>query len=134
MDKTIKLITKIGVVALVVVAIIFTVWMKLDISLTVAYITLGIAVFVALIFPLVRIIVNPKQLIKVLLGAVAIGAVVLISRLIASNDFTAQQLEKLHVTESTSVWVGAMLNLTFIVGIVAILAAIFLAVKGSISK
>ena len=134
MDKIIIKITKIGILALGAVALLFTILMNIDAILMVAYITFGIAVVIALIFPLIHMASNPKGAVKALLGVAAIAVLGLISYLLASNNFTAQQLEKLHITESASVWVGAGMNLTFIVGIVAVLAAIFLAIKGSISK
>jgi len=91
-------------------------------------------VVTALIFPIVHMISNPKGAVKAFLGVVAILVLGLISYLFATNEFTAIQLEKLQITESASIWVGAGLNLTFIVGIVTILAAIFLAIRGSILK
>jgi hypothetical protein len=145
MNKKEKTILRIAVFALMAVAVVFQILMIifppqgqdspiLGGYLTLAYISLGIAVVTALIFPIIHMISNPKGAVKGLLGVAAIVVLALISYLFASNDFTAQQLEKLHVTEGTSVLVGAGLNLTFIVGIATVLAAIFLAVRGSISK
>jgi hypothetical protein len=94
----------------------------------------GIAMLTAFIFPAIRMASNPKQAIKGLLGVVAIVALAGISYLFASNDLSAQQLEKLQITESTAVLVGAGMNLTWIVGICAIGAALFLALRGSFSK
>jgi hypothetical protein len=152
MDKTIIKIAKIGAFVIGAIALVF--WLLLMIKssmfktatpeamsspilgnyLVVAYISLGIAVVVALIFPLIHMVSNPKGATKALLGVAAIVVLGLISYLFASNNFTAQQLEKLKITEGTSVFVGAGLNLAFIVGIATILAAIFLAIRGSISK
>ncbi|MCL2042026.1 MAG: hypothetical protein FWG84_08335 [Bacteroidales bacterium] len=142
MDKKIILIAKIVAFALVAVALIFLILLLVNPTsdavignyLTVAYITFGIAVVTALIFPIVHMISNPKGAVKAFLGVVAILVLGLISYLFATNEFTAIQLEKLQITESASIWVGAGLNLTFIVGIVTILAAIFLAIRGSILK
>ena len=152
MDKKIILIAKIVAFVLVGIALILTILMFFKSSelqtvtpqamaspilgnyLIVAYITLGIAVITALIFPIVHMISNPKGAVKALLGVAAIVVLGLISYLFSSNDFTAMQLEKLQVTESISIWVGAGLNLTYIVGIATVVAAIFLAVRGSILK
>jgi membrane protease YdiL (CAAX protease family) len=142
MNKKGKNILKVAVFALMAVALIFQILVFVYPSgaqilggyLTLAYISLGIAIFTMLIFPIIRMFSNPKGAIKFLIGIAAIVIIGLIFYLIASNDFTPQQLEKLRVTESTSNWVEAGLNATFTVGIVAILAAIFLAIKGSISK
>jgi hypothetical protein len=134
MDKTIIKITKIGLLALGAIALLFTVLMNIDAILVVAYITLGIALFIALLFPVIHMVSNPKGASKAFLGVAVIVVLGLISYLFASNDYSAIKKEKMHITESASVWVGAGLNLTFIVGIITALAAIFLAIKGSISK
>jgi len=142
MDKKIILVAKVVAFALVAIALIFLVSLMVSPTsdaiignyLMVAYITFGIAVITALVFPVVHMVSNPKGAVKALLGVVAILVLGLISYLFASNEFTAIQLEKFQITESASIWVGAGLNLTFIVGIVTILAAIFLAIRGSILK
>jgi len=142
MDKKIILIAKIVAFSLAAIALIFLVLLMANPTseaiignyLVLAYITLAITVVIALVFPIVRMISNPKQALKGLLGIVAILVLGLISYLFASNSFPVQELERMHITENTSVWVGAGLNLALIVGIATILAAIFLAVKKSILK
>ena len=142
MDKKIILIAKIVAFALVAVALIFLILLMVSPTsdsiignyLVIAYVTFGIAVVTALVFPIIHMISNPKGAVKALLGVAAILVLGLISYLFASNEFTAIQLEKLQVTESASIWVGAGLNLTFIVGIATILAAIFLAIRGNVLK
>ena len=152
MDKKIILIAKIVTFVLVGIALIFTILMFIKSSmfqtatpqamespilgnyLVIAYVTFGIAVVTALVFPIIHMISNPKGAVKALLGVAAIVVLGLISYLFASNEFTAIQLEKLRITESASIWVGAGLNLTFIVGIATVLAAIFLAIRGNVLK
>ncbi len=152
MDKKIKLITKIVVGALVAIALVFQILMIIKSSmfatitpeaiespvlggyLNMAYVTFGIALVIALIFPIIHMFSNPKSALKGLVGVGIIVVLGLISYLLSSNELTQQQLDKLNVTENISVWVGAGINLSFIIGIVAILSAIFLAIKGSISK
>ena len=142
MSKKIILISKIVAFSLAAIALIFLILLMANPTsdaiignyLVLAYITVGIAVVVALIFPIVRMILNPKQAVKGLLVIAGIFVLGLISYLLSSNSFPVQELERMHVTDSTSIWVGAGLNLTYIVGIATILAAIFLAIKKSILK
>jgi small-conductance mechanosensitive channel len=152
MDKTIIKITKISAFILGAVSLVF--WILLIINrsnlqaptpeavsspllgnyLVIAYVSLAIAVVVAVIFPVIHMASNPKQAVKGFLGFAAIVVLGLISYLLSSNEFTALQLERLKVSESISVLVGTGLILTYIVGVVTILAAVFLAIKGSLSK
>jgi hypothetical protein len=152
MDKKILLITKIVVFSLVAIALVFQILMiaynsifqsptaeALDSSilggyLNVAYIALAIAIIVALIFPVIQMISSPKNAIKALIGVGVIVVLGLISYLFASNDFSPQQLDKLQITVSTSIWVSAGINLAAMIGGLAIVAVIVLTIKGSFSK
>jgi len=98
------------------------------------YITFGIAILSALIFPVIRMVAKPKQLLKGLAGIVGIFALGFIAYLFASNDLTPQQLEKLQATASDSILVGAGMNLTYMMGVFAILAVGFLIFRGNSSK
>ena len=98
------------------------------------YITFGIAILSALLFPVIRMVAKPKQLLGGLAGIIGIIALGFIAYLFASNDLTPQQLEKLRATEADSILVGAGLNLTYIMGVFAILAAAFLIFRGNSSK
>jgi len=98
------------------------------------YITFGIAILSALLFPVIRMVAKPKQLLKGLVGIVGIFALGFIAYLFASNDLTPQQLEKLQATASDSILVGAGMNLTYIMGVFAILAVGFLIFRGNSSK
>jgi hypothetical protein len=102
--------------------------------LIMGYIVLGIAVIVALVFPSLSMVSNPKGALRSLLWIAVIAALGFISYLMSSNELSAVELERLQVAASMSVWVGAGLYLTYIVGLVTFAAAIFLAVKGIISK
>jgi len=141
MNKTIKLITQIGIFVLVAVALLFTIWTSIDAVLIDAYITLGIAVTIALVVPIIRIIIRIirqiifersfKLLVKILVGGTAIVVLWFVSSMFASNDFTELQLEKMEITKSTSILVGTVLNLTFIVGSIAVSAVGFLAARSN---
>jgi len=151
-DKKIMLIAKIAIYALAVVTLMFLIIVFLNSSkfssptpealsspmlencFLMTYITFGIAAVAALIFPIMRMVKKPKQAVKGLLGIVGLFVLGLIAYLTASSDLDAQQLERLQVTESASIIAGAGLNLVYIVGACAILAAAFLAFRGRTSK
>ena len=106
----------------------------LNSALIITYIVFGIAVVSALIFPLIRMASSPKNALKGLIGVVVIFIVGFISYSLSSNELTPELLEKLQTTESTSVWTGAGLILLYIVGFFSLAAAVFLVIRGSISK
>jgi hypothetical protein len=152
MDKKIIKITRISAFVLGAVSVIF--WILLMINrnkfqtptpealsssllgnyLVIACVSLAITLVVAMILPIFHMVSNPKGAVKGFLGLAAIVVLGSISYLISSNEFTTLQLEKLKVSESISVLVGAGLILAYIVGAVTILAAIFLAIRGTLSK
>jgi len=152
MDNTIKKIAKIASVVIMAIAAIYGALLifnggayksatpealsgsVLDSALIITYVIFAIAVISALIFPIIRMVSSPKNAIKGLLGMVVIFVVCWVSYLLSSNEFTPQQLEKLQTTESASIWTGAGLILTYIVGSLSILSTIFLVIRGSISK
>jgi hypothetical protein len=139
MNKRVKSITTMVTLALIgLIVLVFVICIifkdMIDGGLIASYITLGISVFVALIFPIIHMASNPKGAIKGFLGFAAIVVLGLISYLLSSNELTALQLERLKVSDTISVLVGSGLILTYIVGVATVIAAIFLAIRGSISK
>jgi hypothetical protein len=75
------------------------------------------------------IVTNPKN-IKMMLISLGVGAVVLVvSYMIAGNDYTALQLEQMNISEQTSKFVGMGLNATFIMFGLAILAFLYSAIS-----
>lgn len=72
---------------------------------------------------------NPKKSIKLLIALVLVAVVAFVAYSISGNDYSAAQLEKLDITASTSRMVGAGLIITYLLGIVAILAIVFSAVS-----
>jgi len=77
------------------------------------YITLLIAAALAVIFPLIHAVMNPKQLLKfiiILAGLVIVGFV---AYSLADNQFDIVRLQKLKTTAEESKIVGAALIFTY---------------------
>jgi hypothetical protein len=77
------------------------------------YITLLIAAVLAVIFPLIHAVMNPKQLLKfiiILAGLVIVGFV---AYSLADNQFDIVRLQKLKTTAEESKIVGAALLFTY---------------------
>lgn len=152
MSKKVILITKIVVIALVAVGLVFTVLTMFDGNIGakatpeglaspalngmmyMAYIALGFTIVVTLIFPLVQMVSEPKKAIKGLIGIAAIVVLFFICYALSSNELPAQYLERHRITEDTSAFVGACLYLTYIIAGITVLATIFMSVRGSIKK
>jgi hypothetical protein len=95
----------------------------------VTYISFGIAVLFALLFPVIQMATNPKGALKTL---IMIGiAVVLwfVAKALASNEFSPATLEDMKITAETSVTVGAGLIFTYFVFGAALLAILYASVS-----
>jgi hypothetical protein len=91
---------------------------------------LGLVIMV--ISGLYGIVTNPKN-IKLMLISLGIGAIVLVvSYVIAGNEYTALQLEQMETTAQTSKLVGMGLNATFIMFGLAIIAFLYSAISKAI--
>ncbi len=84
---------------------------------------LGVAVII--IAPLFTILVNPKNLIKMLLSVVLLVVVLVVAYGLATNQLSALQLEKYHITAETSKLVGMGLYATYISFGLSILAILY---------
>jgi hypothetical protein len=142
MDKTILNIFKVVTLVLIVLAVILQalVLIKgedglkgssvLDNYAVLAYVSLGIAAILAVMFPIIFMIQNPKNLIKLLIG---IGGFVIIGFIcysVADNTFNIVQLEELKTTADISRWVGAGLYFTYIVGGLAVISILYSGISG----
>ncbi len=87
------------------------------------FVILGVAVII--IAPIYTMIVNPKNLIKMLLSVVLLVVVLVVSYGLATNQFSALQLEKYNVTAETSRLVGMGLYATYISFGLAVLAILY---------
>jgi hypothetical protein len=97
----------------------------LDNYMRLSYIALIIAAFLAILFPIIFMVQNPKNALKI--GGALVVLVILgfICYSVASNTFDIVQLEELETTAETSKAVGAALYFTYIVGGLAVLSIIY---------
>ena len=102
----------------------------LDPFMITAYVALGLAIATAIIFSIISVAMNPKNIVKIaiiLAGLVLLGVV---TYNMAGNAFTDVELQKLDTTELVSKQVGAALYYTYIIGGLAILATIYASIAG----
>jgi len=102
----------------------------LDNYIRLAYVALIICAFLTILFPILFMIQNPKNALKMLVGLVGFVVIGFICYAIASNSFNIVQLETLKTTAETSQIVGAALYFTYIIGGIAIVTIIFSGVSG----
>ena len=142
MDKTILNIFKVISLILIGLAVVFQIIVLIkgedgligssvvDNYIRVAYIAFAITAFLTILFPVIFMIQNPKNAIKLL---VVLGGLVVIGFIcysLASNSFNIVQLEELKSTAEVSKAVGAALYFTYIVGGLAVVSIIFSGIAG----
>jgi len=94
-----------------------------------AYIAFGISVVLALLFPVLQIISNPKGAVRTLI-IVAVAVVLwFIAKGLATNNFTPEELELKKITAETAVTVGAGLIYTYVVFGLAILSILYASIS-----
>lgn len=137
MKDTIAKITKWILYVLIGVAAVAGLLFYLEILNTELFLNIGkLIVILGLIFMVLSsiygLVTNPKNL-KGMLISLLVGAVVLvISYVLAGNEYTSLQLENMEITVQTSKFVGMGLNATFILFGLAILALLYSAVSKAI--
>jgi len=92
------------------------------------YITLLITAFLAVFFPLMYAVLNPKQLIKFLIILAGLVLVGFLAYSLASNTFNAEQLQRLETTAQESRIVGAGLIFTYFVAGLTVLSLLVFSV------
>lgn len=142
MDKTIHLIFRIASLVLIALAVVFQIIVLvktedslvsgsvIDIYATIAYLALILAALLAIAFPLIHMIRNPKSAVKMLITIAGLVIVGFICYSISTNTFSEIRLIELKTTAETSKTVGAALYFTYIVGSLAILSIIFSGISG----
>jgi hypothetical protein len=88
-------------------------------------ILLGIIVLITIISPIYNFIINPQNIGVVIASVVAFVAVILVGYLLAGNEFSAYELEKLKTTAQVSKLVGMGIYSTYIAFGLTILAIIY---------
>jgi hypothetical protein len=142
MDKTILNIFKVISLILIGLAVILQIVVLikgeeglvnssiLDNYVLLAYVALGITAFLAILFPVIFMIQNPKSALKLLLAIVGLVIIGFICYSVATNSFNVAELEKLKATAEVSKSVGAALYFTYIVGGLAVVSIIFSGIAG----
>jgi len=90
-----------------------------------SYVALGLTAFLAILFPIIFMIQNPKSAIKVIAVLAFLVVIGFICYSVASNSFNLEQLQKLKTTAEISQWVGAALIFTYLLGGLAILSVVY---------
>ncbi|MFO7978960.1 MAG: hypothetical protein R6U64_09900 [Bacteroidales bacterium] len=91
----------------------------IDIALIVTYVLLGLAALAVVAFAVFQLIVNFKKAKGGLAGMAALVAIIVISYLLASNEAYAE------VGPTASQWVGGGIIATYVLIIMAFLAAVY---------
>jgi hypothetical protein len=142
MDKTILTIFKIISLIFIALAVIFQIVVLvkgedglvgssiLDNYILLGYAAIGITAFFAVIFPVIFMIQNPKNSLKILGSIVVLVIIGFVCYSIAKNTLNIEQLEQLKTTAETSKMVGAALYFTYIIGSLTVLSVIFSSVSG----
>lgn len=89
------------------------------------YILLALGVIVAFISPVYGFIMNPGNVVKLLVSLGLVVVIGVISYSLAGNTFSELRLETLKISEQTSKWVGMGLLFTYITSVLAIISILF---------
>jgi len=95
----------------------------------VAYIAFALAVLLALIFPVIQIIDNPKGAVRPLIVVAFLVILWVVSYTLSDNTFTPLQLEKMETTAEVSKMVGAGLIYTYFIFGLAIVSIIYASIS-----
>ena len=99
-----------------------------------AYIALGLCIVLSLLFPIINIITQPKNAVRVLIGLGALVLIGVIAFAVSGNEFTEERLRVLETTEIISRRVGAALIGTYVIGAAAVLAILFAEVMNFVKR
>jgi len=142
MDKTILTVFKIISLIFIALAIILQIVVLvkgedgliggsvLDNYIRLGYAAIILTAFFAALFPIIFMIQNPKNSLKILGVLVVLVIIGFICYAVAENTLGVEQLEQLKTTAEVSKTVGALLYFTYIIGGLAVLSVIFSSVSG----
>lgn len=102
----------------------------LDNYIRLAYVALIITAVLAILFPIVFMVQNPKNSLRLLIIVVVFGVIGFICYSLAGNDFSVIRLENLETTAQVSKSVGAALIFTYVIGGLAVVSIIFSGISG----
>jgi len=141
MDKTILLIFKIISLIFIALAVIIQIIVLvkgeeglvgsnvLDNYILLGYAAIGLTAFFAFLFPVISMIQNPKNSLKILGTFVVLAIIGFICFSMAKNTLNIEQLEQLKTTAEISKMVGASIYFAYIMGSLAVLSIVFSSVS-----
>ena len=140
MEKLIKKITNIALLALSAIALVAGLYVAIkgseattamDMSFYLTYILLFIGIIMIIAFAVMQMVSNKKQLISTVIMIVAVVAIFFVCYLIASNSELSEVAKKVGVTQSVYDWVGAALLFAYItfIGVIVTFLGTFVYVK-----
>lgn len=96
-----------------------------SVVLTWAYILLAITALVTIVFPIVYTISNPKSGKIILIGLIGFVLLYLVSHGLASGNNEGEVYQTFNIGQATARFIGAMLNMTYILAVLAVLSIIY---------
>lgn len=96
-----------------------------SVVITWAYILLAITALVTIVFPIIYTISNPKSGKIILIGLIGFVLLYLVSHGLASGNIEGEVYQTFNISQATSRFIGAMLNMTYILAVLAVLSIIY---------
>ena len=96
----------------------------------VTYVAFGLAVVLALVFPIISMVTNPKGAIRTFIGIGIVAVLWFISSAFSGNSYSPEQLELMKIDAETSVMVGTGLIYTYIIFGLAVMSIIYAGISG----
>ena len=96
----------------------------------VTYVAFSLAVVLALVFPIISMVSNPKGAIRTFIGIGIVAVLWFISSAFSGNTYSPEQLELMKIDAETSVMVGTGLIYTYIIFGLAIMSIIYAGISG----
>jgi len=133
MEKTIKRITNIIILVLTAIAVVAAIMipftgeesasreMSLNIGAIGMYILVIIALAIIVVFALLQVASNKKQLISTFVLLAAVAVIVLLSYLVASSELSSVAM-KIGISEGLYKWIGAGVNVAYVAFVGVVLA------------
>ena len=139
MEKLIKKITNIALLALSAIALVAGLYVAIkgseattamDMSFYLTYILLFIGIIMIIAFAILQMVSNKKQLISTLVMIVAVVAIFFVCYLIAPSELS-DVAQKVGVTEGTYKWIGGALLFAYItfIGVIVTFLGTFVYIK-----
>ncbi len=93
------------------------------------YFLLIFTAVIVILFPIVFLIMNPKNSIKIFISLGVMVVIAIIAYSLSQNNFTELQLEELETTADTVKNVGAGLIFTYILAALAVLSIVYASIS-----